>query len=142
MAGKGSAPGERRGGRQKGSRNKATVVRQEQVAASGKTPLDVMLDNMRFADGQATELLAKFMGLEPGATEGVELLKQVFQVRQVAQDYAKDAAPYVHPKLAAREADRGDGAREVNPRPAPVIEHDPLYRQVLAWEKPTVAVGK
>ena len=43
----GSKPGERRGGRQKGSRNKATRVLLDAVAASGEVPLDYMLRVMR-----------------------------------------------------------------------------------------------
>lgn len=69
---RGSKPGERRGGRKKGARNKATIARQAEVAASGKTPLQYMLDVMR--DDKA----------EAGRRD----------------DMAKAAAPYVHPKLA------------------------------------------
>jgi hypothetical protein len=43
MAGKGSRPGERGGGRRKGTRNKATVIREQAIAASGELPLDYML---------------------------------------------------------------------------------------------------
>jgi hypothetical protein len=44
---RGSAPGERRGGRQAGTRNKRTVELLEKAAKLGITPLDVMLENMK-----------------------------------------------------------------------------------------------
>jgi len=37
------------GGRKKGTPNKATTERQAQVAATGKTPLEIMLENARWA---------------------------------------------------------------------------------------------
>src|SRR5204863_7788144 len=43
MAGGGSKPGERRGGRKHGTPNRASTARQAEVAASGITPLDYML---------------------------------------------------------------------------------------------------
>lgn len=94
MAGKGSAPGERRGGRAKGVPNKANAERTAAIAASGLTPLDYMLSVLRNEDAEPRE-------------------------RMYA---ANAAAPYVHPKLANIELgnkpgeafrvtlDNGDGA--------------------------------
>ena len=80
---RGSAPGERRGGRQKGTPNKSTIERklraQEGLAAArqtGRLPLDIML--------------AVAVG-GPGADK--------ISDRQLQAAIA--AAPYVHPKLAA-----------------------------------------
>ena len=70
---RGSKPGERRGGRQKGAPNKASVERQEAIAASGLTPLDYMMSVLR--DETADQM--------------------------VRMDAAKAAAPYVHPKLTS-----------------------------------------
>jgi hypothetical protein len=58
-------------GRKKGSPNKATAAKAAQVAASGVTPLDLLLQIMR----------------DESADLGMRL------------DAAKAAAPYVHPKL-------------------------------------------
>lgn len=69
----GSKPGERRGGRQKGVPNRATAAKAAEVAASGLTPLDFMLNILR--DREATTA-DRF-------------------------EAAKAAAPYVHPRLAA-----------------------------------------
>ncbi len=66
------AVGKKTGGRKKGTPNKANKQRQQQVAASGLTPLDYMLQVMR--DEKAT--------------------------RDERMDAAKSAAPYVHPRLA------------------------------------------
>lgn len=72
---RGSAPGERRGGRQKGVPNRATIKRQIEVAASGLTPLEYMLQVMR--DKKATQ--------------------------ELRLDAAHKAAPFVHPRLSAVE---------------------------------------
>lgn len=69
----GSKPGERRGGRQKGTPNKATAAKAAEIAQTGETPLDYMLRIMR----------------DPT----VENLRR--------DDMAKAVASYVHPKLAA-----------------------------------------
>lgn len=78
MARGGSRPG---AGRKAGSPNKATQERQAEVAASGTTPLDYMLQVMRDETAEANR----------------------------RDDMAKAAAPYVHPKLAAVEHTGKDG---------------------------------
>ena len=67
--------GRKTGGRKKGIPNKATAAKAQAIAASGKTPLDYLLEVMR------DELAA--------------LPDRI--------DAAKAAAPYVHPKLASIE---------------------------------------
>lgn len=69
------AVGKKTGGRQKGTPNRATAARQEEVAASGLTPLAYMLGILRDEKMPAD---ARF-------------------------EAAKAAAPFVHPKLAAIE---------------------------------------
>lgn len=72
MAGKGGAmPG---AGRKKGSLNKKTVLIAEKAAANGITPLEVMIQAMR-------EVYNK---------EGAP----------AAVPFAKECAPYMHPKMA------------------------------------------
>lgn len=72
MAGKGSLPGERKGGRQKGVPNKVTLTKAAEIAAGGLTPLDYMLQVLRDENRSDAERM----------------------------DAAKAAAPYAHPKLA------------------------------------------
>ena len=67
------AVGHKTGGRQRGTRNKASIEKEQKIAESGLTPLDYMLGILR--DTKAT-----------------------YDMRIEA---AKSAAPYVHPKLAA-----------------------------------------
>lgn len=83
--------GSRPRGRPKGSPNKATKERQARVAASGVTPLDVMIADMRFHWDRHQEAMA-----EKRADEAAKELA-------LARDAAKDAAPYTHPRLAAIE---------------------------------------
>src|SRR5258705_2588808 len=89
------------GGRKRGTPNKATVARQAQAASAagaGVMPLEVMLSNMRFAHEQAERLMEDLN--EGSATTQ---LSEVMKWRQIAQEAAKDAAPYVHPKLSSVE---------------------------------------
>lgn len=69
---RGSSPGERRGGRRKGTPNKKTAEHIQKVAASGLTPLDYLLSVMR------------------DTSEALEARLEA----------AKAAAPYVHPRLS------------------------------------------
>ena len=71
----GSLPGERRGGRQKGTPNRATAAQAAAIAASGLTPLDYMLSVLRDETAPRSERM----------------------------EAAAKAAPYVHPRLAAIE---------------------------------------
>lgn len=67
-------------GRKKGSVTKATAIRQEMIAkavAEGVSPLDVMLGAMRDAWAAGD--------------------------KEKAANFAKDAAPYLHPKLSSVE---------------------------------------
>ena len=80
----GSKPGERRGGRQKGTPNKVNALKRAEIAASGETPLDYMLRIMR------------------DETVDPERRDQM----------ARCAAPYVHAKLqAVGEANVGQEAK-------------------------------
>jgi hypothetical protein len=89
-------------GRKRGTPNKATAARQAEVAASGITPLEMMLDNMRSAYQRALELEKQLNDLPPeelGAR--LQLMGEIARQRQIAQKCAADAANYVHPKLAS-----------------------------------------
>lgn len=58
---RGSKPGERRGGRTKGTPNKKSAKRRAEIAESGELPLDYMLRVMRdrFADWDRRDEMAK-----------------------------------------------------------------------------------
>ena len=122
--------GKREGaGRKSGALTERTREVAEKAIASGKTPLEIMLDNMAHFQQVALDAEATLDGLT--ATEFSEqvpanatpedqfkfLLAQVKKTasfRQAAQDAARDAAPYIHPKLAAIEhSGPGGGPIEV-----------------------------
>jgi hypothetical protein len=130
MAGGGSKPGERRGGRKRGTPNKASAARQAEAAAEGVMPCEVMLANMRFAYGRALELQALLCELEDPTRESVEwytaLLGEVVRLRGIAQDCAKDVANYYHPKLA-NVTHKGDAE---NPILGPVTDSDRLKAMI------------
>jgi hypothetical protein len=89
-----------RSGRPKGSPNKATAERQAAIAASGRTPMEIMLANARWAHAQATQLTEKLAQAEP-SLETVELFRKMIRFRELAVAWAHMAAPYVHSRLAA-----------------------------------------
>lgn len=100
-------------GRKPGSLTKRTREAAEKAAATGQTPLEVMLDNMRHFQRVAVDAEAV---LSQMTADDVETLgnnaeeqfkamlakvKQAAGLRQMAQDSARDAAPYIHARLAA-----------------------------------------
>ena len=74
------ATGRKTGGRRRGTPNKATAKKAEEIAKSGLTPLDYMLRQLRNAKNPP----------------------------ELRMEAAKNAAPYVHPRLANVDA-RVDG---------------------------------
>ena len=89
------------GGRRKGSLNKTTAAMREianKALAAGITPMELMLDNMRYFYGQVL--------VADTEVERIEL-------RARAQACAKDVAPYVHPKLATIEHKEDENKRIV-----------------------------
>ncbi len=77
------------GGRPKGSKSKKTLEIALKAAAQGVTPIEVMLQTMRAAWSQAIDDSGSVVN-QAKAAEAASL--------------AKDAAPYVHPKLSSVEA--------------------------------------
>jgi hypothetical protein len=112
------AKGKKTGGRGRGTKNKLTVERQTEQAAivaeakaAGLTPLEVMLENMRFAHRQADELIAR---VAEASNLNVDDLKGALGMRKLAEDCARDAAPYVHPRLQAiQHMGEGGGPIEI-----------------------------
>ena len=96
MPGGGSKPGERRGGRQKGSRNKA------------KIELEAKLSEAR---GRA---VAGITTTEIAAMSPLDIMLRAMQIEaqtgewRAAAALAKEAAPYLHAKLAPKQEDCGD----------------------------------
>lgn len=108
-----------RGGKREGAGRKAgaltTRTREaaERALAEGKSPLDVMLANMRHFQQVAMDAEAVIDGMSVDEAEAMgdtpELrfkamlakVKQAAGLREMAHNCARDAAPYIHPKLTA-----------------------------------------
>jgi hypothetical protein len=100
-------------GRKPGSITKRTRAVAEKAIASGKAPLEVMLDNMWHFQQVAldAEAVIESMNEEQVASLGetheeqfkslLAKVKQAAGLRQMAHECARDAAAYMHPKLSA-----------------------------------------
>jgi hypothetical protein len=78
-------------GRRPGSLNKVTVYREKQVAATGVTPIEVLLKTMRYHYAEATGKMK----------DKNHDRKEVSLNLEAACRAAKACADYVHPKLAS-----------------------------------------
>lgn len=92
-------------GRPKGAASQKTREIADKAALEGITPLEVMLQTMRDAwDGGSKELACQI---------------------------AKDAAPYMHPRLTAVDAEVNANVNG-NYQPIPVAERDPIPMDAAA----------
>ena len=114
MAGTG---GKRPGaGRRKGGKNKlpsplrAKTKKIVADALDGLTPLEVMLDNMRFAHEAAAAILRRLLADGAAPPDGFTELAQLLKFRDIAQNSARDAARYVHAPIAAIDQKSGETA--------------------------------
>jgi hypothetical protein len=89
--------GTRKGaGRKPGSATKKTREIADKAAAEGITPLEVMLKTMRALVAKAERVAAE------GPEEGDRIVSPL-QLLVEASAVAKDAAPYMHPRLSSVE---------------------------------------
>jgi hypothetical protein len=95
MAGVGSKPGERRGGRKKGVPNKKTAELINRAAAKGVMPFDVLIENMHYYRRKAA------------AAEKAKRDDDALRYRALADEAAAKAAPYAHPRLSAVQMSGG-----------------------------------
>ena len=89
----GSRPGERRGGRQKGTQNKKTLAhlaRAEKVAESGVTPVEIITHAMRYRYKQAVAPVDQ----DGNGDIDMEAMRE-------SVTFAAIVAPYIHPRLQA-----------------------------------------
>lgn len=100
-------PNKKGGGRPVGSlsvRTKAIRAIADEAIAAGVTPLEVMLDNMRFYHEKADVLLTAILrgvSEKKKPMELLEALKELGSFKAQAQSCAVDAAPYIHARLSA-----------------------------------------
>ena len=100
-------------GRKRGSLTKRTREVAEKAAATGRSPLEIMLDNMWHFQKVAedAETVIASMNEEQVASLGesheerfkalLAKVKAAAGLRQMAVECARDAAGYMHPKLSA-----------------------------------------
>ena len=84
-------------GRKAGQLNKRTIARQQlasRAAEQGITPLDLMLKRMRYYNSVVDRELERGEAADRGIIDGA---------LKAANEAAKDAAPYLHPRLSAVE---------------------------------------
>jgi hypothetical protein len=106
--------GKREGaGRPAGSVTKRTREIADQALAEGKSPLEVMLENMRHFQQVALDAESVLAGLTVEEIGGKDMspeeqfkmlmakAKNAAGFRQMAQECARDAAPFIHAKLAS-----------------------------------------
>lgn len=91
-------------GRKQGSGDRRTSRIAVEAALKGITPIEVMLDNMRFAHESALDLVSKLQRLVDGKpvtgeqNDPIDLYREMLRLRSMAQSAAEGAAPYIHPK--------------------------------------------
>jgi D-arabinose 1-dehydrogenase-like Zn-dependent alcohol dehydrogenase len=112
MANGGKRPG---AGRKKGGKNKRTLAAEAlrtKLLEEGDSPLEVMIGNMRTAQRKAAKVVADLDKVTIPANASPEQLEAAAQLAKearllmmAAHECAKDAAPYLHPKLANIEVE-------------------------------------
>lgn len=93
----------------KGQATKRTLAMQaiaDEALKSGTSPLEVLLDNMRFYQSKiqmAEQMLADAIANKETPTALIDVLQRLCNFRSEAGRFAVDAAPYVHPRRATVE---------------------------------------
>lgn len=97
-------------GRPKGAMTVRTRKIAERALATGLSPLEVMLDNMKHFQQVALDAEAVLATMNPDDLAGASAedrfkallaeVKKAAGLRQMAHECARDAAPFMHPRLA------------------------------------------
>lgn len=96
--------GKRKGaGRPIGAASKKSRELQIQVMEEGITPLQVLINDMRYYYILGEQEFLKIRGKEL-LEESYDIFKRAHNLKTIAKEYAGMAAPYIHPKLASIEA--------------------------------------
>ena len=99
---RGSAPGERRGGRQQGAANIKTREIADKAAQEGITPLEYMLSVMR------SPIMPELkQAIESGKVDE-KVITALSGWHKMRYEAAKDSAPYLHPRLQTTTLQGGD----------------------------------
>ena len=93
----------KKAGRPRGSMTTKSQLLADRVMSEGETPLEIMLDAMRFYAKLARKIENKIKETELEDYNADEL-KKLMPLKNLAVSCAKDAAPFIHPRLANIEA--------------------------------------
>jgi hypothetical protein len=91
------------GGRPKGSKGKKTQELLGKAMAEGITPMEVLLNDMRYFHKLAEKNLAKIIEHET-IEANLELFNEVKALKAIARECAEKVSPYIHPKLSSIDA--------------------------------------
>lgn len=102
MAGKngGARPG---AGRPKGAITERAQTILSKAALEGISPLEVLLNDMRLYYNLGENKMAEASMTEAGKKQA-NAFRAASALKDIARSCARDAAPYVHPKLASLQA--------------------------------------
>jgi hypothetical protein len=111
-------------GRKPGTASVKTREIADRALIEGVTPLEVLLDNMRFYHAGAAEALADLVngkrptvevaeGEDPDTFALIEGFRQVLGLRKMAGDEAARAAPYCHARQGYAGDERTAGDEEI-----------------------------
>ncbi len=90
-------------GRPKGSVSKKTQELISKATAEGISPVEVLLNDMRFYHNLGEVEMSQVYDL-PAGKKKANAFRAANVLKQLARDCAVQAAPYVHPKLASVQA--------------------------------------
>jgi hypothetical protein len=133
------ATGKKTGGRRRGTPNKITAQMREQAIATGKSMLQIMTENARWADDQVQSLVTALTNAS--GERAYNLLHQILILRDRSQRYAAQAAPFFHPGLAAIRHDHRSENGELI-RPVIEITGYPAAMKEIAPPTPALALAK
>lgn len=137
-------------GRKPGSLTKRTREVAERAAAEGKTPLEVLLENMRHFQKVAHDAEAVIEAMTEDAVTALgesheerfkallAKVKAAAGLRQLANEAAKDAAPFMHARLASIELSGEFTTTKVIRTPAPTSDLDSWKQQFADEQKGTL----
>lgn len=102
--GKGGGGKQKGAGRPQGAITKKNQEIQLRAIEQGITPMEVLLEDMRYFHNLANIQLTPIMYKEFDSEENIELLKRVMGLKSIARECAESVAAFIHPKLASIDA--------------------------------------
>lgn len=130
----GAKPGAGRPPGSLSARTKFIRAVSDNAIRAGVTPLEVMLDNMRWYYQKAGDLLQEILDARKKkqlSEDHIIALAKVYQYREHSQKCAADAAPFVHARLSAVSVTGEVTQRHTLPDGLELAKALELYRESL-----------